>query len=352
MSKEKDTTNEYKVLNKKELEKNGMELEIEIPADVLESFRTEAVQEVSKDIELDGFRKGKVPEQMVVDKVGDMAIVEKMAYSAINSIYPIIVVKEKINALTTPEISITKIAPNSPLVFKAKITLIPEVTLPDYKKLVKEVKPIDTADVTEKEMDDYIKFLLSQRAQMMKLNSKEEEKEPELNDEFVKTLGDFKNVEEFKKVLKENMQKEKGMKEHQRRRGEIIEKIVAEAKIDVPDILIAEELDQMVGQFKHKIENMKMKPEDYFKEIKKTEEDLRKEWKTDAEKRVKMNLILPKIAGEEKLDVDQKQVDDEVAKLGEHMKEHGEKVDPVRAKIYVTNVLLNEEVFKFLESIK
>lgn len=362
---------QYTILNKNELPNNELELEIEIPADVLESFNDDALKALGEDVELDGFRKGHAPKDMVLKTVGEMAVIERAAYAAINTVYPVILTKEKINALTQPQISITKIAPKDSLVFKAKLSLMPTVELPDYKKIAKGVAPITKEEVTDKEVDTYIDFIRSQRAQMMQMNggqksedtdetageknnsstkeadTKKEPELPELNDEFVKTLGDFKDVADFKAKLKENMQKEKEQKEVERRRLEIIEGIITDAKIELPEVLVTEELDRMVAEFKDRIKSMKMEPDAYFKEIKKSEEDLRAEWKTDATKRVKMNLVLPKIAEAEKIEVDQEIVQKEIV----HLKEHHKEIDEFRARVYITNLLANEEVFKFLEKI-
>ncbi|MFT5179886.1 MAG: FKBP-type peptidyl-prolyl cis-trans isomerase (trigger factor) [Candidatus Paceibacteria bacterium] len=344
----------YKILNKEELENSVMELEVEVPYSALESHRDEAVKSASKDLEVPGFRKGTAPEKIVIEKIGEMAILEQAAYKVLDTIVPIVITSEKINALTQPEISITKIAPNSALVFKLKITLLPNIKLSDYKKIAQDVKKADNAEVTEKEMDDYIDFIRKQKAgavASVALEEGEEKKEPELpefDEEFVKTLGDFKSVDEFKKQLRENMTKEKKNKEVQRRRLEIVEEIIKESKIDVPVILVDQELDRMMGQFRHDIEKVGMKFDDYLKEIKKTDEDLKNEWKVDATKRAKMNLILPKIAMEEKLNVDEKKIDEEVA----HLMSHHKDIEKNHAKLYVRNIMMNEEVFKFLENSK
>jgi FKBP-type peptidyl-prolyl cis-trans isomerase (trigger factor) len=83
-------------------------------------------------------------------------------------------------------------------------------------------------------------------------------------------------------------------------------------------------------------------------ELKKTEEDLLKEWHTDATKRAKMNLILPSIAKDEKITPDAKRLEKEL----EHLKEHHKDIDENQAKSYLTHVLTNEAVFEFLENLK
>lgn len=343
----------YKIINKENKSGSEVELEIEIPVSTLDKFREESVKDLSKEIEVDGFRKGSAPEKIVLERVGEMAVLEKSAYKAINNLVPIIISNEKLDALTMPAISVTKIASGNPLVFKMTVTLLPEINLPDYKNIAKKIEVATEQKIDKKEIDEYINYIQMQKAQSSAMAKNEKIdpdnlKLPEFNDEFVKTLGDFKNVDEFKKELEKNMLAEKERKAIEIRRIKIIEQIIDEAKIDLPEILVDQELDRMLSKFKNDIEQLKMNPEDYLKEIKKTEDDLKKEWKSDAEKRSKMNLILPKIAEAENLKADEKEVEKEVS----HIKEHNKDINEAQAKMYVEMVLTNEEVFEFLEGQK
>ncbi|MDA8611479.1 hypothetical protein N9L18_01275, partial [Candidatus Pacebacteria bacterium] len=231
--------------------------------------------------------------------------------------------------------------------------LLPKIELPDYKKIAKEVPAPEEQKIEQKEIDEYINYIQTQRAQAsaMAKNEKVDPDKielPEFNDEFVKTLGDFKTVDEFKKELEKNMLADKQNKAAEARRIKIIEKIIEETKGDMPDILIDQEIERMMGKFKHDIKQVKMNPEEYLKQIGKTEDDLKKEWKPDAVKRSKMNLILPKIAEAEKLKADEKEVEKEVG----HIKEHDKDINEAQATMYVKSVLTNEAVFKFLEAQK
>ena len=334
----------YKILN---TNKKGSELEIEIqvPIETLENQRQNAIKDISNEIEIQGFRKGTAPENLIIEKVGEMAVLEKISFRVINNVLPIIITEEKIDALSQPSISITKIAVGSPLEFKAKFTLMPEVELADYKKIAKEIEEEKDIKVEDKEVDEYIEQIRKSKATKDEKSS--EEILPEFNDEFVKTLGDFSSVEDFKKKLKENMIADKKQRALEKRRLQIMEKIIDESKITVPEILIDQELNRMVGEFKHRVEGMKINFEEYLKQINKTEDDMRKEWETDAIKRSKMNLILPNIAIKEKIKADEKEIEKEV----NHLLEHHPDLNKEHAKVYVTNVLTNESVFRFLEKI-
>ena len=257
MSENKNPKDQKKVYTIKNEEKKSGELslEISVSSDFVKRFREKAIKSAGKNLEVKGFRKGAAPENIVVENIGEMKIMEEQAYQSLYEIIPIVVVERKIDALTHPKISITKIGEGSDLEFKATFALIPDIELADYKKIAKGVEAVKKVEVTDKEIDEYIDYIRKQKAQadFMKrktggepdLDPKEAEKLPEVNEEFIKTLGDFKNVDDFKKQLKENMLKDKEVKAKQSRRIEIISKIVEETKMDMPDILIEEELERM-----------------------------------------------------------------------------------------------------------
>lgn len=342
----------YKLIKKENLAGGEVQMDIEIPFEVVQGFRQDAIKEISSEIEIDGFRKGSAPEKIVVQKVGEMMVLEKSSYRAIYNVIPLVLAEEKIDALTFPNITVTKIAPENPLEFKMNVISMPEISLPDYKSIAKSVEKEKEVEVTDKEIDEYIEYIRRQRAQGLAMaEGKKIDNEnlelPEFDDEFVKSLGEFKSVDEFKTKLKENMLEEKKLRNTETNRIKIIEAIVEKVSEDVPEVLVEQEVERMFAKFKHDIERFRMKTEDYLAQIKKTEDELKKEWHTDAVKRVKMNLILPKIAEAEKLEVNEKEIDHEV----KHLLEHDKDINEVHARSYVKNVLTNEAVFKFLETL-
>ena len=345
----------YKIKNKEE-KPGEVTLDIELEKDFLEKYKDKAIENLGKDVEVKGFRKGMAPKEMILEKVGEMSILEEQTHQALQDILPSLVISEKIEALTAPKITITKIAVGSNLEFKASFALMPKVDLADYKKIAKSIKKADKIEVTTEEIDKYIEYIRKNKAEAEYLKKKtsgekvdesEKEKLPELNDEFVKSLGNFKDLEDFKQQLKENMQKDKEIHEKGKRRTEIMEKIIEGSKIDMPDLIIEDELDRMTKQYQADIEQTGIKFEDYLKEIKKTTEDLRKEWRADAVKRAKMNLILPKIAKSENISAEKEHVDTELKLL---MKQH-DKIDENSARLYLGHILTNEKVFEFLETL-
>ncbi|MCR4330597.1 MAG: hypothetical protein NUV49_01815 [Patescibacteria group bacterium] len=351
----------------KSLENSEVEIKAEISSEEFEQYRDQVVRRLSVNIEVPGFRKGNVPEKILVQKIGEMPILEEMAETAISHAYPKILMEHKIDAIGRPEVNITKIAKGSSLGFSIKTAVMPEVKLSDYKKAAQEeMAKKEEVTLEEKEVEDTIAEIRKQRAHVITADEPEEntsvsdtleEKSeaknsaskkpdlPELNDEFVKTLGDFKSVEDFKKKLRENMLKEKEVKAAQKKRMAIIKKVITQTDITLPPIIVESELDKMMAQFQGDIARMGLKFDEYLKYIKKTTDDLRKEWLADAIERAKAQLVLHKIAVEEKITVPEEEIEKETKKLVEYYKD----ASPDRARDYVVTVLTNEAVFKFLE---
>jgi len=349
----------YEYTSKLELltESSEASIEVEVSPEVLQKARLKAFTEIQKSITLDGFRKGNAPEKMIVEKFGEMYILGEAAEIIIDETYGKLVVEHKLNIIGQPDVSIVKLAENNPLVFKVKVALMPKAELPDYKEIAKGFsKDKKEVIVEDKEIEETIVDIQKHRAheEMHKsgiAHTEGDEKDlvlPEINDEFVKTLGDFANVEDFKTKLRENILNEKKLKEKQKVRLEIVEKIIEKTKIAVPSVLIESEQDKLVNQFKGDLAQYGMKPEDYLASIKKTEEDLRNEWKPEAEKRAKMSIVLAEIAIKENLEPSMEEVELQSTQLVQMYAD----LDPLRAKDYVSHMLTNEEVFKFLESQK
>ncbi len=333
------------------------EIEVEIEAEAVHIHRAKAIGKIQKDLSLPGFRPGHVPEAMLVKQVGDLFIYNEMADLAINDAFPEIMTEAKTNFISMPHIQITKIADKSPIMFKIIGPVMPEIKLADYAKIAKKEnkEKEEPADATEKELEETIEeirknYALKNHTHAEGEEHKDDEKMdlPEVNEEWVKKLGAFATVEDFKNKIKESIKKEKEFKAKDKKRMSIIEKILEDTLVVMPKIMVESELRKMHAQFEDDIARAGLKVEDYLKHLKKTPEDLKKEWTPDAEKRAKVQLIITKIALEEKIEADPELVKREVDNLLKTYKDATED----RTKAYVEMMLTNEKVFEWLENQK
>lgn len=350
----------------KKLAKSELEIVGVLEVAEFEKYEGKALERIGERLELQGFRKGKAPASIVKENVQEMELLEEMAEIALMDNYIKILEENKIDAIGRPEIAITKIGKGSDLEFKIVTAVLPEVKLPDYKKISEAEKAKEDFKkevvVEEAEVDKMILELRKMRAEQIRPKHEHKEGEDEnehekahadipeseypiFDDAFVKTFGDFANVEAFKEKIRANLKKEKETEQKDKLRLSIIEKLLEKTEAEIPEILIKSETDKIMYRLQADITNAGLKFEDYIKQINKTEEDLRNEWKPDAEKRAKVQMIVRTISEKENL----KPTEEEIAKDVTQITTMYKDADPSRARAYVEEMLANEKVFNFLE---
>lgn len=268
----------------------------ELTLEYLSEVRPAALKHLNEHVTIAGFRKGAVPDSILVKNLGEMRILEETAEMALSHAYGDIIRESKLSPLGRPHIAVTKLAPGIPLEFKITVILEPEFSLPDYKKLISAI-------------------------------GKEEEKPDAPPTQAGK--------EEDKFWARE------------KRRAAIMEALVKATEIKVPDLLVEYELDKMVNQFRSDLESHGTKWEEYLKTIKKSEEDLKKEWREGALNRAKAELIIVKISEAEGLEP----TPEDIEKETKHVLSHHPDADPLRARIYVYQYLRTQKVLEFLETL-
>lgn len=363
-----------------------IKIEGEIPFSELQKHREKAIKHLGKNMELQGFRKGNIPAKMVEAQVGPLAVLEEQAERALALSYPEALKHHKIDALGYPQITLTKIAEGNPLCFTAIVAVLPDITLPDFKKIAQDTnKTKESDEVTEEEVSQQIKDILRQKLAYERLQGKaaqththedgtvhegashdtneDEDKAhvheevkavqdtelPELTDAYVATLGtagQFTTVADFKTKIKEHLAVEKKQQVHGAHRAKITDKIIEETIVELPKVLIDSEIEQMFGQMKEDLDRAHLKIDDYLGHIKKTKEELHQEWMPAAEKRAKLQLVLNEIAKKDDVKPDQAQLDEQVDQLLSQYKD----ADEMRVRVYVTSVMTNEAVMKMLEN--
>ena len=136
-------------LQVEKLEKNMAKLTIEVPAEELEQALQKAYLKNKNKISVPGFRKGKVPRQMIEKMYGPEIFYEDAANVLIPDAYAGAADECELELVSSPAIDIVNIEKGQPFVFTAEVAVKPEVTLGAYKGI--EVEKIDTA-ATEEEI--------------------------------------------------------------------------------------------------------------------------------------------------------------------------------------------------------
>ena len=137
-------------LQVEKLEHNMAKLTIEVSAEELEKALQGAYNKQKKNISIPGFRKGKVPRQMIEKMYGPEVFYDDAANQLIPEAYGKVYDEEDLEIVSQPKIDIVQIEKGKPFIFTAEVALKPEVTLGEYKGL--KVEKISNR-VTQKEID-------------------------------------------------------------------------------------------------------------------------------------------------------------------------------------------------------
>jgi trigger factor len=264
----------------------------------LEIFREKAILEIVKNFEKEGFRKGKVPREIVEKEVGEEGILAEAADFCIRENYAKAIEENNVNAIGQPRIEILKLAAGNPLEFKATVSVMPEIELPDYKKVASSIDKKEV-EVTETE------------------------------------------------IAKLKEQKEK--REKERIREDILEKIGKETKMEIPSLLLEAEQGRMLENLKHQVGQMLgITFDDYLQKIGKNESEVFDSLKIEAEKKVRNSLVLREIAKKENLEATEEEIKAEIDKI---LKDYPQtsQLDQERLREYSKEVIMNEKAFQLLE---
>lgn len=176
---------------------------------------------------------------------------------------------------------------------------------------------------------------------------------PEINDDFAKKLGQ-ENVEKLKNLLKENLLKEAEIKEKQRLEAEILEKVIEKSDFEeIPRILIDAEKNKMFYELKYDLQQHGIEIEQYLKDIKKTEEQIFKDFEDQSQIRVKAALISRQIAIEKNIKVEKEEIDKEIEIIKQNYANDEKVLENLKRPDVLENItstIQNRKVIEFLKT--
>jgi len=386
---------------------NEMKLKIEMDKLKVNSNLDKVYNDTSYKIKIPGFRKGRIPKNILNLHLSKEYFYEKTAEELIPDCYLEAVKKIDIQPINQPEIKVIQIEEDKPLIFEATVQVRPEVKLGSFNKISiqKEDVKITNTDVNneikriqenfselkvvknrkakkgdflvvdsegyiegkvvegskvEKQIiqlgknmppefdkkligcsggdEKEVKVLVPNDVKDKKIAYKEikykvkiievKEKElPELNEDFIKTVGNYKTLDNFKKDIKDKLKKQVETVNKNNYERELFEKITEVCEVKVPKILIEREVEYMMKSLEDDLKSKDLSLQDYYKSIKTDEEKFKKEYEIVAEKRIKQELVLDKISQAEKIKVSEKEVKDKIKTIAKEIKQNPLKVE-------------------------
>jgi len=176
---------------------------------------------------------------------------------------------------------------------------------------------------------------------------------PKIDDQFSKSIGNFESLDDLKKKIKENLEKNAQAKEEQRREVKILQKLINQTQFEeIPKILIDNEINKMIEELKASVEQSSGKFEEYLQSIKSNVELLRKQFLSKAEERIKSALCIREIAQKEKIIINEEEIKEEIKKISnlyKNQKELLKNFDTESGRNYLKNLLTNRKVIDILK---
>jgi trigger factor len=175
---------------------------------------------------------------------------------------------------------------------------------------------------------------------------------PEVNDDFVTAFG-LKNVEELKKNISKSIEDEKQVEVANEFERSMLEKIVKNSTLgELPDSLIDQEARTMLHELEHNVARSGGKFEDYLSSIGKTTQQLLVEFKPQATDRVKAALVLREIIKAEKIEVNEKEIENELEKLKKQYNHDQKIIESLSSPAYrrhLSTVIVNKKILEKLK---
>lgn len=142
-----------------------IDLNIELSVEEFAPFLNRAASAISGEIKLEGFRPGKAPLDVVKARVGEAALLERAAELAIGNSYPAAVKEKNLVTIGYPKVDVMKLAAGNPFSFKARVPILPEVTLSDWRTVKIDQKPHEpvTDEMVGKAVEDLRKMTSTEK---------------------------------------------------------------------------------------------------------------------------------------------------------------------------------------------
>lgn len=151
---------------------------------------------------------------------------------------------------------------------------------------------------------------------------------PALDDEFAKDVSEFDTLEEYKQDIAKRIAERKEQSAKRDLENAVVDKVSEAAEVEIPEAMIRDEVERMLGDFENRLKMQGMNLEMYFQFSGQDEEALKEQMKSDAEKRVLQSLVLEAIAKAEGIEASDEEMEEELSNLA---KQYQREVDELRA---------------------
>ena len=207
------------------------------------------------------------------------------------------------------------------------LTLGSNTFIPGFEEQVAGHKPGEEFDVNVTFPAEYQAPDLAGKAAVFKckLNEIKVKELPELDDEFAAEVSEFDTLKEYKASIKKRIEERKKDEAEETAKGEIVDKLIEESKMEIPAPMLAEQVEKTANDFKTRMQYSGIPFEQYLQMVGQSEADFLKEVEPVALKGIKTRLVLEAVAKAENIEVTEEDFNNEVKKLAENYQMDPEK---------------------------
>ena len=185
----------------------------------------------------------------------------------------------------------------------------------------------------------------------VKVNSITETQLPALDDDFAKDISEFDTLDAYKADVRANLEAQAAERDNNAFTNAVIEKVMANATVEIPDAMVERQIDSMVRNFEARLAQQGLKLADFMKYTGQDEKAFRGQYHDQAEKSVRANLVLEAVENAEKFEAAEEEIDAEIEKFA---KQIGQNVEDLKKNLtegdreYFKADVIRDKAVKFL----
>ncbi len=348
-------------------DKGKVEVKVDLPNAAFAQSYSQVLEKMAADVNIAGFRPGKVPANVAEQHIGLTKLLNETASFLVSKHLGEIFEKENLTPIANPKIAIDSLAKDEPFSFVATLYEKPKVKLGDWKSIKAET--VKAKEITEEDIDNSIKNIfeawkkqkagksesekelesesektsgkfiydaqgnkrfindtLSASSGDISSTEKDKVDEPKIDDEFAKAIG-AENVAHLRELVKKDLETLVADSVEAKSEENIFDKILEIGEVDIPELLVEDELNRILVRLNSQLEKQGQKLEDYLVEQKLTLEQLKGKWMPQAEKNVKVTLIMDQIGQDEKILVGREEIDEALKGVNQTNLDPNQKAD-------------------------
>lgn len=162
-----------------------------------------------------------------------------------------------------------------------------------------------------------------------KVNAIQVKELPEVDDEFAQEVSEFDTLDEYKADIKKNLTEKKENEAKSKKTAAVIDKIVENASMDIPEAMIDNQINNMLDDFARRMQSQGLTIEQYFQFTGMDLNKMKEQMRPEALKRIQNSLVLEAVAKAENIEISDEKVDAEIAKMAEAYKMEIEKLNEI-----------------------